>query len=222
MTTCKRWGKSGFLLRLSLHGLCADYERKIEGSIGYYHLEEWWETAFSEDERVYIEGRLKESGVSLTRGRISSSSQSTVDFLNGLITWFKAKSDAPIAEEIRKKLNKVAGAKPVRKPEYYRGRHYSSYPSDIEELIRQGKLAEAETLLYHCVDATEAEGKAQGCGVAPWFYDKLAMLYRKQKDLKKEYLILERYANQKHAPGVKPAKLMERFDNVKELLTEKS
>lgn len=88
----------------------------------------------------------------------------------------------------------------------------------IESLIREGKLAEAETLLYHLVEATEDESKANNQGVAPYYYEKLALVYRKQKDLSKEYLILERFSKIKHSPGVTHIKLLERFEKVKGLL----
>ncbi|HWQ05551.1 MAG TPA: hypothetical protein VN452_09375 [Longilinea sp.] len=108
----------------------------------------------------------------------------------------------------------------AQKPGYLNGKHYSSYVMEIEQLTRENKLAEAEILLYQCVSATEAESKAEGLGVAPYYYDKLALIYRKQKDLLKEFSILERYSKQKHAPGVKPPKLLERFEKVKTLLTK--
>lgn len=104
------------------------------------------------------------------------------------------------------------------KPGYFRGKHFSAYVPEVESLIKEGKLTEAETLLYHLVETTEAESKSNDEGVAPFYYGKLALIYRKQKDLSKEYMILERYSKQKHAPGVTPAKLMERFEKVKGLL----
>lgn len=105
-----------------------------------------------------------------------------------------------------------------QKPGYINGKHLSSYVPQIEQLIREKKFDEAETLLFQCVEATEAESKAENLGVAPYYYDKLAMLARKEKDLQKEFSILERYSRQKHAPGVKPPRLLERFKKVKTLL----
>lgn len=106
------------------------------------------------------------------------------------------------------------------KPGYINGKHFSSYVPQIEQLIRENKLAEAEILLYQCVSATEAESKADGLGVAPYYYGKLALVYRKQKDLLKELSILEKYSKLKHAPGVMPPKLLERLEKVKCLLKE--
>ena len=41
-------------------------------------------------------------------------------------------------------------------------------------------------------------------GVAPWYYEQLAIIYRKRKDYLKEIEVLERFAKQKHAPGASP------------------
>jgi hypothetical protein len=73
-------------------------------------------------------------------------------------------------------------------------------------------------LLVELVKATEAESAIDGMGVAPACYSELAILYRKQKDYAKEISILERFAKQKHARGVMPAKLLERLDKVKKLV----
>ncbi|MEM4204616.1 MAG: hypothetical protein QXS54_11155 [Candidatus Methanomethylicaceae archaeon] len=107
---------------------------------------------------------------------------------------------------------------PKDKPGYYNGKHYSSYVGEIESLKKKGAIGEAERLLLELVNATEAEAKADNSGVAPWYYEELAKIYRRRKDYQKEVAILERYANQKHAPGVKPAQLLKRLAKAKELL----
>jgi hypothetical protein len=65
--------------------------------------------------------------------------------------------------------------------------------------------------------ATEAESIKEKIGVAPWYYGELAILYRKHKEYPKEVAILERFAKQKHSPGVMPAKLLERLEKAKKL-----
>ncbi len=243
MATCKKCGKSGFLMKIFEDGLCKDCHEKsvkeslilktqkfqnndinklsVGGYIKYYSLENWWLTEFDKDERKFIAEKVKNS-INLIEGNIGFSSQLKVDFLSGLLTWFRKESDKPIAEKIKKKLEEISDKEPLDKKGYYKGRHYSSYSEDIKDLIRDGNLEKAEILLYHCVDATEAESKKEASGVAPFFYDKLALIYRKQNDLDKEYQILERYSKQQHAPGSMPQKLMDRFEKVKKLLAEDS
>ena len=109
--------------------------------------------------------------------------------------------------------------------------HYTDSVETIKNLKREGKNTEAIELLKKCVDATESEsvkensksihndkfaflreGRANtNWGVAPWYYEQLAILYRKEKQYEKEIEILERYEKQPKAPGIGPKKLAERL-----------
>jgi hypothetical protein len=81
-------------------------------------------------------------------------------------------------------------------PGVVRGRHYTEYVDEVRSLRREGQEKEAQRLLLELVEATEAESRAQGQGwpVAPWYYEQLAISYRKCADLEGEIGILERYA----------------------------
>ena len=61
------------------------------------------------------------------------------------------------------------------------------------------------------------KAKEKGWGVTPGCYEDLAKLYRRQKEYDKEITVLERFAKQKHAPGVMPAKLLERLEKARQL-----
>jgi hypothetical protein len=91
------------------------------------------------------------------------------------------------------------------------GRHYTAYVEDVRTLKRSGQLEKAIALLLRLVDATEAEAGAKRWGVAPWYYEQLAILYAKTKQLDAEIKILERYAAQRKAPGAGLSKLAERL-----------
>jgi len=54
--------------------------------------------------------------------------------------------------------------------------------------------------------------------VAPWPYEQLAIIYHRTKDYTSEVHILERFARQRHASGVKPAKLLERLEKARMLI----
>ena len=82
------------------------------------------------------------------------------------------------------------------KPGYYNGKHYITYIEEVENLKRNGNLEEAERLLLELVKATEEENKKEKMGVAPWYYEQLAIIYRKQKYYDKEIAILEQCAKQ--------------------------
>jgi len=202
-----------------------DKKEKVEGLIAFYRLEEWWFSSFTTDEREYIDSRYQPTGAPprrLTRGIILERGQPAPEFLNGLNTWFRSIKDSVIAERIHSKLTELAKEHPIIKPGYYGGRHFTTYVRDFESLKKSGKFIELENLLLELVKATEAESVLDGMGVAPAYYSELAILYRKQKEYFKEISILERFAKQKHARGVMPAKLLERLGKAKELLANQT
>ena len=96
--------------------------------------------------------------------------------------------------------------------------HYTEYVPEIKRLLKLNEDEEAERLLLTCLDLTEQESNEKGYGVAPWYYERLAILYRKRKDYKKEVDILKRFDDQIKAPGVKPMRLKERLDKSKNKL----
>jgi hypothetical protein len=103
----------------------------------------------------------------------------------------------------------------MAKPGFYNEKHFTEYVDEVKHLMRENKLEDAEKLLLAVVKATENESKNENCGVAPWYYERLAVIYRKRKDPESEIQILERFASQKHAPGVTPPKLLARLEKLK-------
>lgn len=97
----------------------------------------------------------------------------------------------------------------------WNGKHYTEYVDTVKGLKQEDRIDEAIDLLDHLVDATERESAATGLGVAPWYYQQLAVLHRKTGDRAAELAILERYAQQRHAPGAKPAQLMARLEQAR-------
>ncbi len=99
------------------------------------------------------------------------------------------------------------------------GEHYTAHIERVKQLKRDGRYDEAVALLTRLVEATESESKAGGAGwgVAPWYYEQLAIICRKQKRFVDEVAILERYESQTKAPGVGPSKLRERLAKAREL-----
>jgi hypothetical protein len=108
----------------------------IEGPIGYFGLQDWWLTTFSEQERVYIIRTFQPLGISvrmsaqpldgriettqpaiedhLTRGKISRTSQTPISLLSSLAGWFQSASDRSIADRILDKASElVDGSAPV-------------------------------------------------------------------------------------------------------------
>ena len=105
------------------------------------------------------------------------------------------------------------------RPGYVDGAHFTEYVETIRDLKRARRIDEAIALLLKCVDATEAEDRVERMGVAPGYYEQLAILYRKEKRFADEVSILERYAQQRKAVGALPAKLADRLAKARELLS---
>ena len=99
------------------------------------------------------------------------------------------------------------------------GYHYTDHVERVKQLKREGLYSEAIDLLHKLVEATESEARAArgNWGVAPWYYEQLAIIYRKEKRFDDEVSILERYELQQKAPGVGPSGLAERLINAKKL-----
>jgi len=99
------------------------------------------------------------------------------------------------------------------------GDHYTDHVERVKQLKREQRYEEAIELLSKLVDATENESKeaGEGWGVAPWYYEQLAIIYRKEKRYDDEVAILERYQAQPKSPGTGPGKLAERLEKARRL-----
>ncbi|WP_334356965.1 MULTISPECIES: exonuclease domain-containing protein [unclassified Bradyrhizobium] len=99
------------------------------------------------------------------------------------------------------------------------GRSYERETGRIENLVEQVKelkrhqrYADALALLNDEMDLQERDCAAGLGGVAPWYYEQAAIIYRKLDRFDDEIAVLKRYAAQPHAPGVKPPKLLQRLE----------
>jgi len=106
----------------------------------------------------------------------------------------------------------------INHAELYNGSHFSTYVEKVKIFIRNAEFEKAEFLLLRLIEATEAGDNLSHWGVAPWYYERLAILYKKQKRFDEEIEILERFSNQRHAPGVTPLILLKRLNNARKIL----
>jgi hypothetical protein len=198
-----------------------DEPHEVGGFLGLYSLGDWWFKTFTAEERAYIETHVEATagwpdGHPLTEGIISTS-QSAADFLFGLVSWFQKSGDTSITQRMQTKMDELARAYPAGTPGYYKGRHFTTWVSEVRALKRKGDTEGVERLLLALVNATEAECKAKGphWGVAPWYYEELAKLYRARKDYAAEVAILERYEGLPHGGGSKPPQMAERLNKAR-------
>lgn len=82
---------------------------------------------------------------------------------------------------------------------------YWELVEDIKQLRREGHTARAGALLFKCVVAIEAEAQCP----APWYFEQLAIMFRKDGDLNREVQILERYMLACERAGEQPFSNME-------------
>lgn len=85
----------------------------------------------------------------------------------------------------------------------------------VKSAKRDGRLDEACRMLGEEIERQEMESKSTGLGVAPWYYEQMAIVCRKQGRHADELAVLERYDRQIKAPGVKPAELQRRLEKVR-------
>ena len=132
----------------------------------------------------------------------------------------KEKRDSSHASENMQSTSDESSAEGNKNVGYVRGQHISKHVDTIKQLERNGNEEGAIALLLECVEATERKSKAEGKGVAPWYYERLAIIYRKQSRIEKELQILERYDAQPKARGAKPKKLAKRLEKVRKKVAQ--
>lgn len=97
------------------------------------------------------------------------------------------------------------------------GRHYSKWSGKVRSLKRQKKYDEAIKLLNACMSATERESTIMGWGVAPWYYEQTAIIYREQGKINEEIAVLEMYMHRQHGRSGPSRKLSARLGRAREL-----
>ena len=110
----------------------------------------------------------------------------------------------------------ISNFRPTKSDNSYEFDHYTDSIETIKKLRREEKHNEALDLLKWCMNQTEAEDNHTG-GVAPWYYEQAAIIYRKEKQYDKEVKVLERFEKQNHARGATPKKLIKRLERAREL-----
>ena len=94
------------------------------------------------------------------------------------------------------------------------GKPYFDWYEDIKKWIKNEDYNRAEKLLIRIIDHIEKYDS--NYGVAPAYYERLAILYSKLGRKQDEYDVLIRFSKQKHAPGKGPEILEKRLRKLKE------
>lgn len=103
-------------------------------------------------------------------------------------------------------------------PKTEEGGHYTEYVDRVTQLKNEKKYEEAIQLLLRLVKETEEESIKEGWSVAPWYYEQLAIIYRKRKQYVEEVMIIERFNKQIKPSGTYSKKLSDRLEKAKKLM----
>ncbi|GMO43205.1 exonuclease domain-containing protein [Bradyrhizobium ottawaense] len=122
--------------------------------------------------------------------------------------------DAPQHEGYEDSIYSALNEKMGRPYELESGR-ISAVVENVQFLKREGRLDEALQVLLQQLNLWEKDAAAGLGGVAPWYYEQAAIIYRKLKRFDDEISVLERFAAQPHAPGSSPPELLRRLEKAK-------
>jgi len=99
-------------------------------------------------------------------------------------------------------------------------KHYSTFVDEVKALKKALDHDAAAGLLLRLIDAVEEESRVGGkeWSVAPWYYEQLAIIYRKERGYKNEASVLRRYVLQYKGKRDKPSdKILERLKKAQSL-----
>ena len=89
-----------------------------------------------------------------------------------------------------------------------RGRHYTEWVNEVKQLKRDKKHQEVIDLCSAAIDATEAEYRVNQLGVAPWWYEQVALAARRSGQPHVERAAMQRYLDH---PDSKNPDYVEKF-----------
>lgn len=178
-------------------------KRMVKGSIGYFGLEGWWLSAFSDEERQYIQKKfqpLGSSGDSLMSGEISYTSQTAVGLLWALAGWFSMEEERPIAYKILEKAEELSKTETlVLDVHFLYGEKINIYYKDRDKPEYLEKAVEAckqqIELAQKAADAFKAEYKDSPLPSHKG-YEQLAIILEKQKNFEETIKLCARAEEQ--------------------------
>jgi hypothetical protein len=181
-----------------------------------FDLVEWWTTAFTSSEHERLE-QVYAPMTKLANDPLIIPYQSARQLLEGLAWTVRLPEDRQLADKVLERVAHLTGA---AEPGLYRGRHFTTYVNEVKAMIRDGRDEEAESTLLGLVVATEQQDRVEGCGVASWYYERLAAIYRGRRDYRSEVAILERYCEQQK--NLIPEDIRRRTERARGLLARAS
>jgi hypothetical protein len=90
--------------------------------------------------------------------------------------------------------------------------------NEVKSMIREGREQEAEPVLLGLVAAIEEQAQTHRGKLAPWYYERLAIIYRRRRDYASEIAILTRYCQHEGNKYSIPEGIRKRLDTARGLL----
>jgi hypothetical protein len=110
------------------------------------------------------------------------------------MAWFSKRKEPVPAPVTTREATPTFASSPTRVPEgLVRGKHYTEWVVQIDDLLRAQNYAEALPLLNECIAATVAEAKVMKWSPAPGYTTKAAIAYRKLKRPADEVAVLKAF-----------------------------
>lgn len=157
------------------------YESDYEGVIGQFNLDNWWENAFSEEEKQIIISKKPE----IVKGNYNYTDKSPAQYLQELSLCFNTKKESDISLKLLDQAEKLVNDKQTL--------HFM-YNSKIKSLYKKRK--EGEVYLEQCIKycKRDIELYEKELSEMSFFKDnntripafqRLAIIYEKRKEYKK-------------------------------------
>jgi tetratricopeptide (TPR) repeat protein len=190
-----------------------------KGFIYFYNLQDWWLSEFTEKERDFISHRFNPCGYSedcLSQEKCKSPLSLTA-FMYALNYAFFGLEYIAVNDRIEKKYKEIVNKFGEDQPGFISGRHFSTYVGKICELENNQDYENAVALLEKCIVSSEIEEQFiyKRFSGGPYYYERLAIIYRKLNRPDKEIQILERYIKLKDGSENKKMKFLTRIEKVK-------
>jgi len=176
-------------------------------------LATWWNAELTPSEHEHL-ARICHHRNQRGVNELLVATHSAQILLEGIAHLLRAPGDHALVQRI---LDKVASLTDQRAPGLHRGRHLTTYVNEVTFLMRSARTEEAEELLLALLRASEEESTVKGFGVGSWYYERLAVIYRRRRDFTSEIAVLERYCRAQSPFGPIPDDLRTRLEKARVL-----
>lgn len=176
-------------------------------------LATWWNAELTPSEQEHL-GRICHHRNQRGVDELLVATHSAQMLLVSIAYLLRTPQDHALARRI---LDKVALLTDQREPGLHQGRHLTTYVNEVTFLMRSARTEEAEELLLALLRASEEESTAKGFGVGSWYYERLAVIYRRRMDFTSEIAILERYCRAQSPFGPIPDDIRARLEKARVL-----